>query len=80
MKAKQLGLELPIHADTPDTQADTGKHGTNGKTITIRWPAGSKFPTIRDKWKCLPDGRIEATYTQDELEQCRKVHELRSGM
>jgi len=46
------------------------------KTITIRWERGSKMPTIRDKWKILPDGRIEATYTHDELAQCLRVFEL----
>lgn len=70
MKAKQY--ELPMYADTPDTKADT-------KTITIRWPAGSKFPTVRGKWKRLKDGRIEATYTQDELEQCQKTFETIRG-
>lgn len=46
------------------------------KTITIRWERGSKMPTIRGQWKHLPDGRIEATYTHDELGQCLKVFEL----
>jgi hypothetical protein len=46
----------------------------NFKTITIRWPAGSKMPTIRGKWKRLPDGRIEATYTRDELAAVEMVY------
>lgn len=66
MKAKQLGLDLPIHADTPDTKADTGKQ----KNITIRWQKKSGLPTIRGKWKRLDDGRIEANYTQDEMKTC----------
>jgi hypothetical protein len=46
------------------------------KTITIRWKAGVNFPAIRNKWQRLPDGRIEATYTRDELAHCLEVFEL----
>lgn len=46
------------------------------KTITIRWERGSNMPTIRGQWIRLPDGRIETTYTRDELGQCLKVFEL----
>ena len=47
-----------------------------GKTIKIRWPAGSNMPTIRDQWTRLSDGRIEATYTEDELKKCLEVCDL----
>jgi hypothetical protein len=43
------------------------------KTIKILWPRDSKIPTICGKWKKMGDGRILATYTPDELEQCLKV-------
>jgi len=46
------------------------------KTITIRWPTGSKMLTIRGNWKRLSDGRIEATYTRDELALCLSLFEL----
>lgn len=39
------------------------------KQITIRWPGnktGIPFPV--GKWQRLPDGRIEARYTRQELE------------
>ena len=48
----------------------------NFKTITIRWPRDSKVPTISGKWQRLPDGRIEATYTRAELEQCMMIFEV----
>jgi hypothetical protein len=37
------------------------------KTITIRWPNKPGYPVMAGKWHRLPDGRIEATYTRDEL-------------
>jgi hypothetical protein len=48
----------------------------NFKTITIRWPVGSKIPAIRGKWKRLEDGRIEAIYTREELRICLEKYEL----
>ncbi len=47
-----------------------------GKTIKIRWPVGLNIPTIRDQWTRLSDGRIEATYTEDELKKCLEVFDL----
>lgn len=47
-----------------------------GKSMTIRWPAGSNMPTIRNQWTLLSDGRIEATYTEDELKKCLEVYDL----
>jgi hypothetical protein len=47
--------------DTPNIPDDF-------KTITLRWPARHGIPCIAGKWKRLPDGRIEATYTRQELE------------
>ena len=44
-------------------------------TITIIWPHDSKFPTIASQWKRLPDRRILATYTRDELAHCIQVFE-----
>ncbi len=46
------------------------------RTITIRWKAGTSMPTIHSKWKRLPDGRIEATYTADELSKCLELCDL----
>jgi len=79
MKVKQLELELLVTADTPDTVADTVKHAGGFSTITIRWKKGSKFPTIRGQWKRLPDGRIEARYTRDELAICQEKFEAIYG-
>lgn len=39
----------------------------NFKTITVRWPNKPGIPTSSGKWHRLPDGRIEATYTRQEL-------------
>jgi hypothetical protein len=47
----------------------------NFKTIRILWPRDSKVPTIRGKWTRMRDGRILATYTPEELEQCLKTFE-----
>lgn len=46
------------------------------KTITIRWQADSKIPTIRGKWRRMDDGRIEARYTRDELAKCLEFFEV----
>jgi len=70
MNAQQLSPSVP--AKRPNLKP-------NGKKITIRWEKDSKFPTIRGQWKRLKDGRIEATYTADELEQCRKTYESIHG-
>lgn len=64
---------LPLLAFISDDIVD-GSHAF--EIITIRWPAGSKMPTIRGKWQRLPDGRIEATYTRDELKQCLSLFDL----
>lgn len=48
----------------------------NFKTITIRWEQGLKMPTPRGNWKRLADGRIEATYTRDDLRVCLEVFEV----
>jgi hypothetical protein len=41
--------------------------------VTIRWPLGSKIPTIQGKAAFLPDGRIEASYTEEELKICMQI-------
>jgi hypothetical protein len=64
---------LPLLAFISDDILDGS---TTFKTITIRWKRGSKMPTIRGQWIRLPDGRIEAIYTRDELAQCLKIFEL----
>lgn len=46
------------------------------RSITVRWKAGAAMPTIRGKWKRLPDGRIEALYTADELSKCIALCDL----
>jgi hypothetical protein len=48
----------------------------NFKSITLRWPANSKVPTIHGKWKRLKDGRIQAIYAPSELAICLMVAEL----
>ena len=35
--------------------------------ITLRWPAQAPVVTIGGKWRRLPSGEIEATYTREEL-------------
>lgn len=45
------------------------------RLIVICWPGDSKFPTIPGKWERLPDRRILATYTRDELARCIRVFE-----
>ncbi len=43
------------------------------KQVTIRWPADAPIATIGGQWKRLPDGRIEATFTPEQLELCLRV-------
>lgn len=45
--------------------------------ITILLEQDSRMPTIHGKWQRLADGQIRAWYTPDELEQCKKLFELR---
>lgn len=40
----------------------------NFKQVTIRWPNRPGVAVMRGTWKRLPDGRIEATYTREEME------------
>ena len=61
-----------------DTVSDTANLRSIWKTIKIRWPIDTKMPTIHGKWKRLPDGRIEATYTADELSKCLELYDLLS--
>src|SRR5690606_16780718 len=35
--------------------------------IVLRLPGDSKFPTIANQWRRLPDGKLEAGYQVDEL-------------
>lgn len=46
------------------------------RVITVRWPRESNVPTIRGQWRRLSDGRIEATYTRDELQKCFELAEI----
>lgn len=59
-----------------DTAPDAASPSFTWKTVKIRWPVGAKMPTIHGKWKRLPDGRIEATYTADELSKCLELCDL----
>lgn len=58
---------------------NTDKQKETFRTIVICWPSDSKFPTILGKWKRLPDQRILATYTRDELALCIRVFESIDG-
>ena len=69
---------LPLIGDDKNSEPIALPHFT-GKTIKIRWPAGSNMPTIRDQWTLLSNGRIEATYTEDELKKCLEVCDLIYG-
>jgi hypothetical protein len=40
------------------------------KTITVLWPPTTKPATVQGKYRRLPDGTIEATYTVQELALC----------
>ncbi len=68
-----MAAPLPLLAFISDDILDGN---ATFKTITIRWEHGSKMPTIRGQWIRLPDGRIEATYTRDELKQCLSLFDL----
>lgn len=35
--------------------------------VTVRWPADSPVGVIGDAWRRLPDGRLEARYTPEQL-------------
>lgn len=45
------------------------------RKITIRWPAGSKMPVIAGQWRTLPDGRIQADYSPQQLSTCLAIYE-----
>lgn len=45
------------------------------KVITIRWPRDLKMPTPRGQWQRLEDGKIQASYTRDELRVCLEIFE-----
>ncbi len=74
---------IPLLTDL--TQENNVTHVTNDRTsqhnetywlsyeIEIRLPADSKFPTVKDRWQRLPDGRIEANYNSAELATCLSV-------
>lgn len=64
----------------PKTQKPVILAGGQGfRTITIRWKKDSKVPTIRGKARRMDDGRIEATYTRDELAKCLEIYEIITG-
>lgn len=45
-------------------------------TLTVRWPAATRIPTVHGKWQRLSDGRIQAVYAPDEFALCIAVAEL----
>lgn len=46
------------------------------KALTVRWPADSKMPAIRDRWQRFSDGRVQAVYAPSELAVCLMINEL----
>jgi len=40
------------------------------KQVTLIWPGDVQMVTIGDKWRRLPTGEVEATYTREELALC----------
>lgn len=73
--ASVYGIHLPIELAQKTNVTDV----TNGLTsqedtapwqnceIALRLPANSKLPTIGGFWRRLPDGRLEAGYSSEEL-------------
>lgn len=73
--ARVYGIHLPAELIRETNVTDV----TNGLTspddsfpwlnceIALRLPADSKLPTIGDFWRRLPDGRLEAGYSSEEL-------------
>jgi len=73
--ASVYGIHLPIELAQKTNVTDV----TNGITsqedtapwqdceIALRLPADSKLPTIGGFWRRLPDGRLEAGYSSEEL-------------
>lgn len=42
--------------------------------LVVRWPAEAEIATIGGQWRWLPDGQIEATYTNaEELQLCLEI-------
>ncbi len=35
--------------------------------VTFIWPSDTRIGVVHGQWQRLPDGRIEATYTREEL-------------
>jgi hypothetical protein len=73
--ASVYGIHLPVELSQKTNVTDV----TNGLTsqedtapwqnceIALRLPADSKLPTIGGFWRRLPDGRLEAGYSSEEL-------------
>jgi hypothetical protein len=73
--ASVYGIHLPVELAQKTNVTDV----TNGLTpqedtapwqnceIALRLPADSKLPTIGGFWRRLPDGRLEAGYSSEEL-------------
>jgi hypothetical protein len=73
--ASVYGIHLPVELSQKTNVTDV----TNGLTsqedtapwqnceIALRLPSDSKLPTIGGFWRRLPDGRLEAGYSSEEL-------------
>ncbi len=61
-------LTLPGTTPTP-FQKKTRRHGP----IVVTYPPNAEIATIAGKWRRLPTGEIEATYTREEFELCQRV-------
>jgi hypothetical protein len=46
---------------------DTASPCHSWTRVTLIWPPDVQIAVVRDQWQRLPDGKIEATYTREEL-------------
>jgi hypothetical protein len=44
-------------------------------TVILVYPSNAQIATIAGKWRRLPSGELEATYTREELELCERAIE-----
>ncbi len=61
-----LLAELKRHSPLP-SEPIVSEPGKSQQRVTVRWPADSQVGVVGDEWRRLPDGRLEASYTPDQL-------------